>query len=373
MQTIMQNKICMVTGATSGMGKETAAALAQMGTTVILVARNQNKGETVRDEIRMRSGNMNVEVMYADLSSQRSIRELAETFKQHYQHLHVLVNNAGGIFFTRETTVDGVEMTLAVNHLAPFLLTDQLLDVLKASVPARIINISSNVESIGTINFDDLQHEKRYISIVAYAQAKLATMLFTYELARRVEGTGITVNAVTPGPVATKFGSNGNHVMNKIFPLLFRFAKSSEEGAQTAIYLASSPMVEGMTGKAFYSRKELRSSRKSYSTILQKKVWQVSEDFTDAKKVTKQKITHYQTWLNVGARAQTLLHVSYCFNNQLVFHLFYAFVQRFFGIVILYEHLLPTDHRASIDLWHDVVYGAPCHSHIGFESTFNDM
>ncbi len=280
MHTTMQNRICMVTGATSGMGKATATALAQMGATVILVARNQSKGEAVRDEIRTQSGNMHVEVMLADLSSQQSIRELAKSFQQNYQHLHVLVNNAGGIFFQRETTVDGIEMTLAVNHLAPFLLTNLLLDVLKASTPARIINISSNVERIGNMNFDDLQHEKRYISIVAYAQAKLATMLFTYELARRLEGTGITVNAITPGPVATNFGKNGNHLMNRIFPLFFRFATSAEKGAQTAIYLASSPIVEDTTGKVFYRRKELHSSRKSYNIMLQKKVWQVSEELT---------------------------------------------------------------------------------------------
>lgn len=280
MQTTMQNKICMVTGATSGMGKATAAALAQMGATVILVARNQSKGEAVRDEIRVQSGNMYVEVMLADLSSQQSIRKLADSFRQNYQHLHVLVNNAGGIFFQHETTVDGLEMTFAVDHLAYFLLTDLLLDVLKASTPARIINISSNVERVGNINFDDLQHEKRYISISAYAQAKLATMLFTYELARRLEGTGITVNAITPGPVATKFGKNGTHFMNTIFPLFFRFARSADEGAQTAIYLASSPIVEGTTGKAFYHRKELRSSRKSYNVAIQKKLWQVSEELT---------------------------------------------------------------------------------------------
>ncbi len=280
MQTTMQNRICMVTGATSGMGKATASALAQRGATVILVARNSSKGEMVRNEIRMQSGNPNVEVMIADLSSLQSIQSLAQTFKQNYQQLHVLVNNAGGIFFKRETTVDGMEMTLAVNHLAPFLLTNLLFDVLKASAPARIINISSNVERIGTINFDDLQSEKRYISIRAYAQAKLATMLFTYELAQRLEGTGITVNAVTPGPVATKFGSNGKHIMNRVFPLLFRFARSAEEGAQTAIYLASSSMVEGVTGRAFYHSKELRSSHNSYNSVLQKKVWQVSGELT---------------------------------------------------------------------------------------------
>ena len=173
MQTTMLNKICMVTGATSGMGKATATALARMGATVILVARNQSKGEQVRDEIRMLSGNTNVEVMLADLSSQQLIRKLAATFRQNYQQLHVLVNNAGGIYFQRETTVDGLEMTFATNHLAYFLLTNLLLDVLQASAPARIINVSSNVERIGNINFNDLQLEKRYISIVAYAQAKL--------------------------------------------------------------------------------------------------------------------------------------------------------------------------------------------------------
>jgi NAD(P)-dependent dehydrogenase (short-subunit alcohol dehydrogenase family) len=270
----------MVTGATSGMGKATATVLAQMGATVILVVRNQNKGEAVRDEIRSQSGNMNVEVMLADLSSQQSIRELATSFQQKYQHLHVLINNAGGIFFQHETTVDGLEMTFAVNHLAYFLLTNLLLDVLKASGPARIINISSSVEHIGNINFNDLQGEKRYISIVAYAQAKLATMLFSYELARSLEGTGVTVNAITPRPVATNFGKNGNHFMNILLPFFFRFATSAEEGAKTAIYLASSPTVEGVTGKVYYNSKEIQSSRKSYNVALQKKLWMVSEQLT---------------------------------------------------------------------------------------------
>jgi NAD(P)-dependent dehydrogenase (short-subunit alcohol dehydrogenase family) len=270
----------MVTGATSGMGKATATALAQMGATVILVARNQSKGETVRDEIRTQSGNRNVAVMFADLSLQQSIRELAHNFQQRYQRLHVLVNNAGGIFFRRETTVDGLEMTFAVNHLAYFLLTDLLLDVLKASAPARIINISSTIERIGNINFDDLQSEKRYVSIRAYGQAKLATLLFTYELARRLEGTGVTANAVSPGPVATNFGKNGSHFMTTLLPFFFRFARSAEKGAQTAIYLASSPTVENTTGKVYYNSKEIQSSRNSYNIVLQNKLWLVSEELT---------------------------------------------------------------------------------------------
>ncbi len=280
MQTTMHNKICMVTGATSGMGKVTAAALAHMGATVILVARNQSKGEAVRDEIRRQSGNTHVEVLLADLSSQQAIHALARNFQQNYQQLHVLVNNAGGLFFKRETTVDGIEMTFAVDHLAFFLLTNLLLDTMKASIPARIINVSSNIERVGSINFDDLHYEKRYFSFGAYARAKLCNMLFTYELARRLEGTGVIVNAITPGPVATNFAGSATGVL-KILPLLFRrLGKSPEEGAQTAIYLASSPMVEGVTGKAFYERKELHTSRKSYDLVLQKRVWQVSEELT---------------------------------------------------------------------------------------------
>ena len=279
MQTTMRDKICIVTGATSGMGKATAAALAQMGATVILVARNQTRGELVCDEIRSQSGNTNVEVMLADLSSQQSIRELADTFRQKYQHLHVLVNNAGGVFYKRETTVDGIEMTFAVDHLAYFLLTNLLFDMLKASTPARIINVSSNAERIGTIKFDDLQREKGYNGFGAYAQAKLCNMLFSYELARRLEGTGVTVNAITPGPVSTNFGSGGEGIF-RLIPLIFRFGKKPEEGAQTAIYLASSPEVEGMSEKVFYNRKELQSSRKSHDVSVQKKLWRVSEELT---------------------------------------------------------------------------------------------
>lgn len=279
MQTTMQNKICMVTGATSGMGKATAAALAHMGATVILVARNQRKGEAVRDEIRAQSGNTNIEVMLADLSSQQAIRECATLFRQNYPALHVLVNNAGGIFFKRETTVDGLEMTFAVDHLAYFLLTNLLLDHLKASAPARIINISSNIEGLGTIKLDDIQYTQGYNGFGAYTRAKLANLLFTYELARRLEGTGVTVNAVTPGPVATNFASGGQGVF-KLLPHIFRLGKSPEEGAQTAIYLASSPAVEGVSGKAFYHSKELRTSKKSYMVTLQKHVWQISEALT---------------------------------------------------------------------------------------------
>ncbi len=183
-------------------------------------------------------------------------------------------------------------MSFAVNHLAPFLLSNLLLDIMKASIPARIINISSNVERTGTIHFDDLQAEKGYSGLRAYTQAKLATMLFTYELARELVGTGVSANVVAPGPVATNFARNGNHPMNFLLPILFHFATGVEEGAQTAIALASDPQFEGVTGKAFYKGKELRSSRKSYNIEMQKRLWLVSEELTGISKISTQQVCY---------------------------------------------------------------------------------
>src|ERR1700730_3335222 len=183
--TSMQGKICMVTGANSGIGKATALALAQMGATVVMVCRDRARGEQARSEITTKSGNNAVDLLQADLSSQQSIRQLVEDF-QHYTHLHVLINNAGAAFpGRRRETVDGLEMTFAVNYLAPFLLTNLLLDVLKASAPARIVTVSSNAQASGSIQLDDLQAEKLYRPMRTYPQSKLAVVLFTYELARR--------------------------------------------------------------------------------------------------------------------------------------------------------------------------------------------
>lgn len=279
MHATLDGTICLVTGATSGMGKATASALAHQGATVVLVARDERKGKQVRDELRAQSSNTNIEVLLADLASQAAIRELAAAFKQRYRQLHVLVNNAGGLFFRRETTPEGLEQTFAVNHLAYMLLTELLLDVLTASAPARIINISSNAEAAGRIDFDDLQHEHRrpFNSFNAYAQSKLANLLFTYELARRLQGTGVTVNAVRPGPVATNFGAGGRGIF-RLFPLIFRtIGVRVEQGAQTAIYLASAPEVARVTGKAFYHCKEVRTSSQSHDQALQQRLWQVSQ------------------------------------------------------------------------------------------------
>src|SRR2546425_8338226 len=248
----MQGKICMVTGANSGIGKATALELAQMGATVVMVCRDRARGEEAKSEITTKSRNNAVDLLLADLSSQQSIRQLVGNFQHHYTHLHVLINNAGAAYPGRRETVDGLEMTFAVNYLAPFLLTNLLPDVLKASAPARIVNVSSNSHKSGYIQMDDLQEEKHYRSMSVYGQSKLAVVLFTYELARRLQGTGVTANCLHPGFVATHFGQRDLWpIARTAAKLVLFFGISPEEGAKTSIYLASSPDVEGITGKYF--------------------------------------------------------------------------------------------------------------------------
>ncbi len=278
LNTHMQGKICIVTGANSGIGKATALGLAQMGATIVMVCRNQVKGEEAQNEIKEKSGNDAVDLMLADLSSQASIRQLAENFQQHYQQLHVLINNAGGVNLNRRETVDGLEMTFAVNYLAPFLLTNLLLEKLKASVPARIVNVSSESHQSGYIKMDDLELEKGYRLMRAYGQSKLALVLFTYELARRLQGAGVTANCLHPGFVATNIGQNGvGSVGRSIVKLIFsRLGISPEEGAKTSIYLVSSPEIEGVTGKYFLKSIPVRSAPISYDETLQRQLWEES-------------------------------------------------------------------------------------------------
>jgi NAD(P)-dependent dehydrogenase (short-subunit alcohol dehydrogenase family) len=281
MDRSLQGRVCLITGATSGIGKAAAAELAQRGATVILVARNHAKGAAVRDELRAHSGNQQIDLLVADLSSQKDIRALATSVEQRYKELHVLINNAGGIFFRRETTVDGLELTFALDHLAYFLLTNLLLDLLKGSAPARIINISSGAEASGRINFDDLQSTRSYNPYAVYAQAKLANMLFTYALARRLHGSGVTVNAVTPGPVATNFGGSGTGILNRMFPLLFSvIGKPPAFAAATVVELASNPVFATVTGKAFYGGREKQTSPRSHDVALQERLWQLSAELT---------------------------------------------------------------------------------------------
>jgi NAD(P)-dependent dehydrogenase (short-subunit alcohol dehydrogenase family) len=275
LNTSMHGKVCIVTGANSGIGKATALELAQMGATVVMVCRDRARGEEAKSEITTKSRNNAVDLLQADLSSQQSIRQLVENFQHHYTHLHVLINNAGaGAAFTgRRETVDGLEMTFAVNHLAPFLLTHLLLDMLKASAPARIVNVSSNSHEAGYIQLDDLRAE-HYRSMHAYGQSKLAVVLFTYELARRLRGTGVTANCLHPGFVATNFGQRDvGPAVRLLVKLIGSFGTSPQEGAKTSIYLASSPEVEGITGKYFVKSIPKQSAAISYDESLQRQLW----------------------------------------------------------------------------------------------------
>lgn len=279
LNTQMQGKVCLVTGANSGVGKETALGLAEMGATLVMVCRNRAKGEAALNEIRAKSGNENIELLVADLSSQESIQGLAEAFKQRYKQLHVLINNAGVFMLFRRETVDGLEMTFAVNYLAPFLLTNLLLDVLKASTPARIINVSSAAQEGSSLALDDLQaRQQRYRAMRVYGQSKLALAMFTYELARKLEGTGVTVNCLHPGFVATNIAQNDLvPPLRFLVKLIFsRVGVSAQEGAKTSLYLATSPDVENVTGKYFVRSVPKRTTAISYDTSLQDQLWESS-------------------------------------------------------------------------------------------------
>lgn len=279
LNTQMQGKVCLVTGANSGVGKETALGLAKMGATVVMVCRDRAKGEAALYEIQAKSGNEAIELLVADLSSQESIQGLAEAFKQRYKQLHVLINNAGVFLMSRRETVDGLEMTFAVNYLAPFLLTNLLLDALKASAPARIIHVSSSAQEGSSLRLDDLQSQQRYKTMGVYGQSKLALVMFTYELARRLEGTGVTANCLHPGFVATNIAQNDLVPPLRILAKLIvsRLGISATEGAKTSLYLASSPDVESITGKYFVRSVPKRTTAVSYDTVLQEQLWRDSE------------------------------------------------------------------------------------------------
>ena len=278
----MDGKVCLITGATSGIGKATAMGLANMGASVVMVGRDRSRGEAALAEIKEGSANASVDLMLTDLSSQEDIRRLADEFKDAYPRLDVLVNNAGVIRSKRVTSADGIEMTFAVNHLAYFLLTNLLLDLLKASAPSRIVNVSSAEQRNGTIDFDDLQAEKGYKTAKAYGQSKVANVLFTYELARRLEGTGVTVNCLHPGAgVRTNLGSGVSGVFGFTVRALTPLMKSPEKGAETSIYLASSPEVEGLSGGYFVKKAEARSSDVSHDERIARRLWEVSAELTN--------------------------------------------------------------------------------------------
>lgn len=281
----MENKVCLVTGATNGIGKVTALELARRGATVVLAGRSAAKTDAVVAEIKARSGNDHVEGLVADLSTQAGVRALADAFKARYNRLDVLVNNAGAIFNERRESADGIEMTFALNHLSYFLLTHLLLDVLKASAPARIVNVSSNAHMGSGINFDDLEFKRGYMNFRAYAQSKLANILFTTELARRLQGTGVTANALHPGFVSSGFGRNDGSLMNIGMMLMRPFQISPEKGAETTLYLATSPEVEGVTGGYFSKRKPARTSSAARDQAAAERLWAISEQMTGVRAV----------------------------------------------------------------------------------------
>lgn len=282
----MNGKICMVTGATSSIGEVTARELARLGATVIVVGRNPGKSVATVNMIKEQTGNPNVEFMLADLSSQREIRQLAQQFQSRYQHLHVLVNNAGAVFTRRQESADGIEMTFAVNYLGYFLLTNLLLDVLQASAPSRIINVSADVQhhKVTKIDFDDLQRKKKYRFWDVYMQTKLADWMFTYELAQWLKGTSVTANALHPGVLSSNLGMNNGGILLLIWRLIKPLAKvvltSPEKGAQTMIYLAISPEMEGITGEFFMKQKAIESYKVFINKDSTSRLWQVSAKLT---------------------------------------------------------------------------------------------
>ena len=276
----MDGKICMVTGATDGMGKATATALAVMGAHLVVVGRNPDKGAKVVGEIRQACGHEKVDFLQSDLSSQAEIRTLAAKFNTEYPRLDVLVNNVGGVFEPRKETVDGIEYTWALNQLSYFMLTNLLLDKLRASNAARIINVSS-MGHRGSINFDDIEMIRDYAIFDAYMQSKLANIMFTYELDRRLSDCDATVNVLHPGWVGSSFGSTTGLLKRILFFIArLTFMKSPAQGAETAIYLASSPEVEGVSGKYFADKRAIQSSAESYEEESAKRLWDVCSSMT---------------------------------------------------------------------------------------------
>jgi NAD(P)-dependent dehydrogenase (short-subunit alcohol dehydrogenase family) len=274
----MAGKTVLVTGASRGIGKATALGLSTMGAHVVITGRDGDRTEDAAREIRTASGGQ-VDVYLADLSAQSEVRRLAEEVLRSYPRIDVLINNVGGYWNTRHVTADGLEQTFALNHLAPFLLTELLLDRLTQSAPARVVTVSSNAQAQGRIDFDDLQGMTSYSGARAYSQSKLANVLFTYELARRLRGRPVTANALHPGVVSTSFGGEDPASVQRVFiPFLRPFMKTAAQGAATSIYLASAPELEQVSGRYFANSKPKKSSERSYHLAAAARLWQVSTE-----------------------------------------------------------------------------------------------
>ena len=279
----MRGRVCLITGASNGVGKAAAIKLANMGASLVLLCRDRDRGENAMAEISLRSGNDDIDLLLADLGSFSQVRAAADRFLESERPLHVLVNNAGAIFMDRGVTGDGIETTLAVNHLGPFLLTNLLLGRMRESGPARIVNVSSEAHKIGygdgRIAFDDLMGERQYSGWKAYGQSKLANILFTRELARRLNPAEVTANALHPGVVASEFGRNNRTGWMPYLQALYRpFCRSNEKGADTAVWLAVTPEIEGVTGKYFKDRKVRAPAPQALADDDAARLWQVSEE-----------------------------------------------------------------------------------------------
>ncbi len=272
----LQDKTAIITGATSGIGRVTALAIAKEGIQLVLPVRNIEKGESLKDEIKRETGNRNVDVMPCDLASMSSIRQFAAEFEKKYSTLHLLINNAGLWEAKRKESDDGIEMNFAVNHLAPFLMTTLLLDTIKRSAPSRIISVASAAHKYGKMRFNDLEGKKSWGSMQSYAQSKLANILFTRRLARELEGSGVTANCLHPGVVNTQLFSKMPGFMQKIFGL---FMISPEKGAQTSIYLATSPEVEIISGEYFDKKKIAKTTAHARDMQVADMLWEASKEY----------------------------------------------------------------------------------------------
>lgn len=273
----MVGKVCIVTGANTGIGKETALGLAKLGASVVLVCRDRERGEEAQSEIKQSTGNDNVELMICDLSSQRSIKQFAPIFAERHDRLDVLVNNAGVVLRELSMTEDGLESTFAINHLGYYLLTNLLLDLLKKSAPSRIVNVASAAHKFGNLDVNAWPTGRQYSAFGAYANSKLANILFTRELAQRLIGTGVTANCLHPGAVGTNLFRGLPKVLQTVIKLV---TISRERGARTSIYLASSPDVEGITGKYFARCRQQESSDASRNKVAARDLWNLSTELT---------------------------------------------------------------------------------------------
>src|SRR5215470_17081785 len=278
--TDLRGKTCLITGASSGIGRATALALGGMGATLVLVCRDRGRGEAAVADIARQTGNRDVTLLLADLALQSEIRRVAAEFLASDRPLHVLINNAGVMNLHRSVTADGIETTFAVNHLGYFLLTNLLLERLRRSAPARIVNVSSEAHKFAPLDFDDLGNEKRYRAMRVYGQSKLANILFTAELAGRCAGSGVTANSLHPGAVSTRLGTNNGAWTRVIIALLRPFFRSPTDGAATSIYLASSPAVDGVSGKYFANCREKAPSRAASDPDAARRLWEISAQMT---------------------------------------------------------------------------------------------